>query len=277
MNNFPRHFLKDDKWEYPSEKPSIRIDDWPMVKASLLGWQHLLWAWQNIANLSRNNLVMLHTWYTNLKGTFCSDKWFDRRRSWEPYYLHPLAVALILIIEHNVKSIDLLLASLHHDDLEDKKSARWNTNHPLIERFPRWQIIQITDLDVFKSMYWINTAKIIEALTKPDYPKPKDFMTSLDIKQFTFSYYKRILTLYPGLASQCAKWKAWDIIQNNRTEDTSDPEKLSNKIIERYQFGLPMARFAWDTFYESLHSELKEILDCVPWSRKWELWEIKLV
>ena len=258
---------------FPNEKPSIKLDQWDMIKASQLGQLPLVWIWHNVSQFSHSEIHELLHSYQEVKILF--DK--VKRSTWEPYAYHPLAVCIILLVEFKIKCIDTARAALGHDSPEDKPEVRGLVNHPDIHQF-KDNIPQITDFAMQETRFWNKSAKIIRSLTKPWYSMPKSEMSIEQHLDFNHSYYINVLNTYPDVMLESAQGKSWDIIHNNRTEqwEEKSEDKASMKVIERYRYWLPMAKIAWDKFYETLREELSQHLHFVLPKQRGLLVEQKL-
>ena len=104
------------------------------------------------------------------------------RPSGMPYIGHPLEVADDLIVRFGIKDKDIIIAALMHDSVEDQ-------SHLLSEKYlaRRGQDLEKGDSEKENSLCEIEEAfgltvrTIVNALTNPDFSKPKSKMTSNEI------------------------------------------------------------------------------------------------
>ncbi len=134
-----------------------------------------------------------------------------RRRTGEPYILHPLAVALILVKEIGLKDLSAVIAALLHDVVEDTD----------------------TPLESIQAQFGPAVARLVEALTK--ITRVQSPMDSVQAETFR----KILLTMADDI--RVALIKLADRLHNLRTLAGLKPEKQAKILAETEYIYVPIA------------------------------------
>ncbi|MCS7188304.1 MAG: RelA/SpoT family protein [Bacteroidia bacterium] len=134
-----------------------------------------------------------------------------RRRTGEPYILHPLAVALILIKEIGLRDLNALIAALLHDVVEDTE----------------------TDVETIQKHFGDTVARLVEALTK--ITRVQSPLDSVQAETFR----KILLTMADDI--RVALIKLADRLHNLRTLTGMKPEKQAKILAETEFIYIPIA------------------------------------
>ncbi|MCS7298024.1 MAG: RelA/SpoT family protein [Bacteroidia bacterium] len=134
-----------------------------------------------------------------------------RRRTGEPYILHPLAVAHILVKEVGLKDLSALIAALLHDVVEDTG----------------------TDIESIEKQFGPVVARLVEALTK--ITRVQSPLESVQAETFR----KILLTMADDI--RVALIKLADRLHNMRTLAGLKPEKQAKILAETEYIYVPIA------------------------------------
>ncbi|MCS6790992.1 MAG: RelA/SpoT family protein, partial [Bacteroidia bacterium] len=134
-----------------------------------------------------------------------------RRRSGEPYILHPIAVALILVKEIGLKDLHAVMAALLHDVLEDTD----------------------TEIDTLRKYFGDTVARLVEGLTKIT-----RVQSSVDSAQAE-TFRKILLTMADDI--RVALIKLADRLHNLRTLSGLKPDKQAKILAETEYLYVPIA------------------------------------
>ncbi|MCX8111761.1 MAG: RelA/SpoT family protein [Bacteroidia bacterium] len=134
-----------------------------------------------------------------------------RRRSGEPYILHPIAVALILVREIGLKDLSAVIAALLHDVIEDTD----------------------TDIETIQAQFGETVARLVEALTK--ITRVQSPLDSVQAETFR----KILLTMADDI--RVALIKLADRLHNLRTLAGLKPEKQAKILAETEYIYVPIA------------------------------------
>lgn len=134
-----------------------------------------------------------------------------RRRTGEPYILHPIAVALILVKEIGLKDVSAVIAALLHDVVEDTD----------------------TDLETIHAEFGERVATLVEALTK--ITRVQSPLESTQAETFR----KILLTMADDI--RVALIKLADRLHNMRTLTGLKPEKQAKILAETEYIYIPIA------------------------------------
>lgn len=134
-----------------------------------------------------------------------------RRRTGEPYILHPIAVALILVKEIGLRDLSAVIAALLHDVVEDTD----------------------TDIETIQRQFGETVARLVEALTKIT-----RVHTPLDSVQAE-TFRKILLTMADDI--RVALIKLADRLHNMRTLAGLKPEKQAKILAETEYIYVPIA------------------------------------
>ncbi|MCX7606873.1 MAG: HD domain-containing protein, partial [Bacteroidia bacterium] len=134
-----------------------------------------------------------------------------RRRTGEPYILHPIAVALILIKEIGLRDVAALMAALLHDVVEDTE----------------------TEIESIQKQFGDTVARLVEALTK--ITRVQSPLESIQAETFR----KILLTMADDI--RVALIKLADRLHNLRTLSAVKPEKQAKILAETEYIYIPIA------------------------------------
>ncbi|MEN3039941.1 MAG: RelA/SpoT family protein [Bacteroidia bacterium] len=134
-----------------------------------------------------------------------------RRRTGEPYILHPIAVALILVKEIGLRDVSAVIAALLHDVVEDTD----------------------TDIQTIQAQFGDKVAKLVEALTK--ITRVQSPLDSVQAETFR----KILLTMADDI--RVALIKLADRLHNMRTLAGLKPEKQAKILAETEYIYVPIA------------------------------------
>lgn len=134
-----------------------------------------------------------------------------RRRSGEPYILHPLAVALILVREIGLKDLSAVIAALLHDVVEDTE----------------------TDIETIRAQFGDKVAMLVDGLTK--ITRVQSPLESVQAETFR----KILLTMADDI--RVALIKLADRLHNLRTLSGLKPEKQAKILAETEYIYVPIA------------------------------------
>lgn len=134
-----------------------------------------------------------------------------RRRTGEPYILHPIAVALILVKEIGLKDLSAVIAALLHDVVEDTE----------------------TDIETIQEQFGQTVARLVEALTK--ITRVQSPLDSVQAETFR----KILLTMADDI--RVALIKLADRLHNMRTLEGLKPEKQAKILAETEYIYVPIA------------------------------------
>jgi len=134
-----------------------------------------------------------------------------RRRTGEPYILHPIAVALILVKEIGLRDLSAVITALLHDVVEDTD----------------------TDIETIQRQFGETVARLVEALTKIT-----RVHTPLDSVQAE-TFRKILLTMADDI--RVALIKLADRLHNMRTLAGLKPEKQAKILAETEYIYVPIA------------------------------------
>ncbi len=133
-----------------------------------------------------------------------------RRRTGEPYILHPIAVALILVKEIGLRDLSATIAALLHDVAEDTD----------------------TDVETIAQQFGPTVARLVEALTKIQ--RVQSPLESVQAETFR----KILLTMADDI--RVALIKLADRLHNLRTLEGMRPEKQAKILAETEYIYLPI-------------------------------------
>lgn len=134
-----------------------------------------------------------------------------RRRTGEPYILHPIAVALILVKEIGLKDLSAVIAALLHDVVEDTE----------------------TNIETIQEQFGQTVARLVEALTK--ITRVQSPLDSIQAETFR----KILLTMADDI--RVALIKLADRLHNMRTLEGLKPEKQAKILAETEYIYIPIA------------------------------------
>ncbi len=273
----PPSSIKLRKPVYIDEPKSV-IYEGEMVEASCFGGLEIQALLEQKAGLKNNDLVRLWNAYNDLKAIFCGNNGPKLRHSGEPYYQHPKAVMLILLLELGIKNPETLISALHHDSPEDSLLVRGNQNHErkditLVQN-------EITTFDALAQRYNEKIAKILLALRKKG-KKPRNGTTK-EYQDFLYQYCNDLLNQFPEIRIQATRVKTADRIQNLRSLPVDGTKKNGESaedfnartLIDSHNFVLPIARIAGERFYELLRNEIDDKLDILTLQQRADLKEV---
>ncbi len=189
--------------EYPNESPALWVEGGKLF-ASRIRPVDVLIVCEDKCSVTEGvrNLIWCALKDNNL---YCRD---EKRRSGEPVRKHPMGVAMIGLLEFDDLDVDMVIAALLHDALEDYapfKGIYAGAGQDNGDRF---------FLDFLGRVYGERVAKIVLAVTKPLTREGED---SGAFKKRT---YDRILNLFPEVAVKAAQLKVRDRLFNLRTPDS---------------------------------------------------------
>lgn len=202
-----------------------------------------------LQGFSRHELSCIFNAYTDMKLGFGYKK-ITSRRSGEPYYHHPKAVALVDMLEFGNRNPAKVIAELQHDSVEDVIQMNGTENHPHRRSFQTTFGAE----ELLTQRYGPEAAKIILAMTKPH--KPKENMNPDERERYLFFSYSQVVKRYPEVAVEAAQGKVCDRIVNTRSE--TDDAKAAKNLVESYRFVMPLAERAGENYREGLKSVLDE-------------------
>lgn len=256
---FPEVTALKEKPTYEGEPPVIYYNG-NLVEASRFGTMGFQEVCQ-LAGFSRSKILDIMLALADEKGIF-GYKEVVARKTGEPYYTHPMAVALIDIIEFGNRNADLTIGELGHDTPEDSYMMLGNENHP-----HRTGVHEVfTTLEALTRRYGEVAAKIMLSLCKPTTRKSKKEMSPIELEDYLYRKYAQVLNKYPEVRELAAKAKTVDHIHSKRAP--ADDKFMAKKIVEDWRFVLPIARYAGEDYYEALKAELETMKDILTKKQK---------
>lgn len=244
---FPEITSLKSQASYKDESPVIWYRG-RLVEASRFGTMGFQEVCQ-LVEFSRESIIALYSALQDVKGIF-GYKGVVTRKTGEPYYTHPLAVALMDLIEFGNRDYVITIAELGHDTPEDSYMMLGNENHP-----NRKQCHEVfTTLEALTFRYGERAAKIMLSVCKPHLPPGKEKNDN-----YLYHKYSQVLNKFPDIRQEAAQVKAVDRIHNIRTP--ADDEFMAKKIIETYRFVLPVVEQAGEKYYEALKKELGDRME----------------
>jgi len=256
---FPEVTSLKDNHTYKGEPPVIYYNG-NLVEASRFGTMGFQEVCQ-LAGFSRTKILDIMLALADEKGIF-GYKEVVARKTGEPYYTHPMAVALIDIIEFGNRDPNLTIGELGHDTPEDSYMMLGNENHP-----HRTGVHEVfTTLEALTRRYGEVAAKIMLSLCKPTTRKSKKEMSPIELQDYLYGKYAQVLNKYPEVRVLAAKAKTVDHIHSKRAP--ADDKFMAEKILEDWRFVLPIATYAGEAYRETLKTELEALKDILTPEQK---------
>jgi (p)ppGpp synthase/HD superfamily hydrolase len=163
-----------------------------------------------------------------------------KRDTGEPAHLHPLAVALGMILENEVRDPDVIEAAFLHDAIEDGHYTLDELETKYANREKVW--------------------KMVESMTKPKREKSKEECTPSELKAYNRDAFAGIIVAHPEYAAECAELKEKDREKNIRTLPLNDMERCIDYIRETWEYILLLADIADERMH---HNSVEQLANAI--------------
>jgi hypothetical protein len=223
------------------------------------------------------HIIKQLNWNEKAKASFSVDyhymqEVFKRisRRSGGPYFNHLKNVCLNAFFDLQETDPDIARVALLHDLIEE--ISRLNDSGPI--SYKPDSLVKPYDFYV-ELMRSETVAKAVIALTKPKYQKPKAQMSELEMMDYDYNSYARIINAYPEVSVIAAKVKVADRKANLDTMALDPEERQAKYLLESIIYLTSIAEHAGEQALEVFRKVVYKYIELLTLQQKLDARPVK--
>jgi hypothetical protein len=192
------------------------------------------------------------------------------RRSGGPYFNHLKNVCLNVFFDLEETDPVIARVALLHDLIEEV--SRLNESGPI--SYKPDSLVNPYDFYV-ELMRSETIAKAVMALTKPKYQKPKSEMSDLEMMDYDFNSYARIINAYPEVSVIAAKVKVADRKANLDTMALDSEERQAKYLLESIIYLTSIAEHAGEQAQQVFRNVVSKYIELLTLQQKLDARPVK--